>query len=113
MTVGKFKKTVREWKRTKDPVKMLVPLDSLELLPADKTRKTHAIDRRSFVDGEGYWNVYPIALDRYCVYIVCPHCHEIHVHGNDKGNYEGPRCPHCFSVEAKTYYILSDPTEKG
>lgn len=54
MTISAFRKYVREWKHTKDPVVMLHSLDKLELLPPDRKRKILAVDPRSFVDAEGF-----------------------------------------------------------
>ena len=67
MTISAFRKYVREWKRTKDPVVILHSLDKLELLPPDRKCKILAVDPRSFVDAEGFWNVYPIAIDQHHV----------------------------------------------
>ncbi len=117
MTISAFRKYVREWKHTKDPVVMLHSLDKLELLPPDRRNKTLAIDPRSFVDAEGYWNVYPIAIDRHHVYIVCPWCREIHNHGNDNGDYEGHRVSHCSEEcedhDHSGYVILNFEDLKG
>lgn len=96
MTISAFRKYVREWKRTKDPVVILHSLDKLELLPPDRKRKILAVDPHSFVDAEGFWNVYPIAIDQHYVYMVCPWCGEVHTHGNNNGDYEGHRVAHCF-----------------
>jgi hypothetical protein len=96
LTISAFRKYVREWKRTKDPVVILHSLDKLELLPPDRKRKILAVDPRSFVDAEGFWNVYPIAIDQHHVYMVCPWCGEVHTHGNNNGDYEGHRVAHCF-----------------
>lgn len=49
--------------------------------------------------------VYPLALDTYHVYIVCPYCGEIHVHGNARGDYEGNRVPHCGTGTHPNYEI--------
>ena len=106
MTIGEFRQYVKKWGKGQDPVKPLFPLDRLELLPAERKRKTHAVDHRSFIDSDGYWNIYPIAIDSFYVYIVCPYCQQIHIHGNDKGHYEGPRCSHCFT-QAKNYKIVN------
>lgn len=95
MTISAFRKYVREWKHTKDPVVMLHSLDKLKLLPPDRKHKILAVDPRSFVDAEGYWNVFPIAIDQHHVYIVCPWCREVHTHGNHNGEYEGHRASHC------------------
>lgn len=106
MTISEFRQYAKKWSKGQDPVKLLFPLDRLRLLPANKKRKAHAVDYRSFLDSEGHWNIYPIAIDNYHVYIVCPFCQKIHIHGNNKGHYEGPRCPHCFPVQANSYNIL-------
>lgn len=111
MTISEFRQYVKKWGKGQDPIKLLFPLDQLELLPANKKRKTHVVDHRSFMDSDGYWNIYPIAIDSFHVYIVCPYCQRIHIHGNDKGHYEGHRCPHCFT-KAKNYKILKIPKEK-
>lgn len=93
MTIGEFRQYVKKWGKGQDPVKLLFPLDRLELLPADRKRKTHAVDHRSFIDSDGYWNIYPIAIDSFHVYIVCPYCQQIHIHGNDKGLMKAPDAP--------------------
>lgn len=107
MNISEFKQYAKKWSKGKDPVKLLFPLEQLELLPADKKRKIFAVDHRSFVDSEGRWNIYPIAIDNYHVYIVCPLCRKVHIHGNDRGCYEGPRCPHCFPIPTDNYNILN------
>lgn len=109
MNISEFMQYAKKHGQGKEPVKLLLPLNQLELLPADKKRKTHAVDHRSFVDAEGYWNIYPIAIDNHHVYIVCPYCQKVHIHGNSKGQYEGPRCPHCFLTQANDYNILNMP----
>lgn len=107
MNISEFRQYAKRWSKGKDPVKLLFPLDQLELLPADKKRKIFAVDHRSFVDSEGRWNIYPIAIDNHHVYIVCPLCRKVHIHGNDRGCYEGPRCPHCFPIPTDNYNILN------
>jgi len=42
-----------------------------------------AKDKRSFQDEEGLWHVFPIAVSKSRVFIVCPLCECVHVHGND------------------------------
>mgnify|MGYP003303117638 CR=1 FL=1 len=65
MNISEFRQYARKWGKGKDPIKLLFPLDRLELLPANKKRKTHAVDHRSFMDSDGYWNIYPIAIDSF------------------------------------------------
>ena len=43
MTISAFRKYVREWKHTKDPVVMLHSLDKLELLPLPLTNTTFTL----------------------------------------------------------------------
>ena len=105
---------MRDVKDKHDPIKILYPLNQLELLPADKSRKTQAIDPRSFMEN-GYWKVYPIGLDSHHVYIVCPWCKSIHIHGNRDGCYAGHRAEHCSDRFAKSqngYIILNAPEEE-
>lgn len=61
-----------------------------------------AEDPRSHFNGK-FWEVYPLATTPTNVYIVCPYCKMIHIHGNKAGDYEGCRTPHCF---AKGYYRI-------
>lgn len=108
MTITQFKKYIRKWQHSKDPIEILYPLDKLELLPPEKKWKTHAIDPRSFME-DGFCQVYPIAIDRHQVYIVCPWCREIHVHGNDHGRYNGHRSPHCKNyVPRNPGYVIRE-----
>lgn len=102
MLIGEYKKSLkRKW----NPITPLYPLERLELLPADKTRKTHAVDSRSFMR-DGFWQVYPVGVDQHHVYIVCPHCGEIHLHGHTVDGYEGHRVSHCKSGDNNGYWIL-------
>jgi hypothetical protein len=51
-------------------------------------------DKRSFIDNGGYWNVHPNAFNFSQVFVVCPHCGEIHLHGRGQEpefKYEGHR----------------------
>ena len=68
-----------------------------------------AIDGRSFKDDEGYWHVYPIGFSDCQVYIICPHCGEIHMHGKHGktiGDYEGWRVAHCITRIALDGYVI-------
>ena len=66
-------------------------------------------DRRSFLDNEGFWNVYPVAFNSAQVFVVCPHCGEIHMHGRGQEpeyRYQGHRATQCVSPNNKGYIIL-------
>lgn len=89
MDVVEFKRRMRN-----QPHEDLYPLQNLELLPGNKRIKRQVIDPRSFkVDGR--WQVYPIAVTRKQVYIVCPWCKGIHVHGGSADDCAGGRTSHC------------------
>ncbi len=113
MKMVEFKKYIQKWRYSKDPIQILFPLEQLELKTISKKRSRAIIDPRSF-QKNGVWNVYPIAVDERHVYIVCPLCKEIHIHGNDKGDYEGQRIPHCKTeIEGNTGYIIRRLEEFG
>lgn len=67
-------------------------------------------DSRTYIDGEGYYHVKPIAESSTQCYIVCPHCKSIHVHGNGGGaigGCAGYRVPHCQGINNfKQYEII-------
>lgn len=104
MRFSEFKKEVKQ-KR----VKVTIPLTDLEQYhPANDKRVILVKDPRSY-QTDGKWNIYPIRINSDHVYIVCPYCGEIHVHGNSKGCYEGWRCPHCKDGDVRktpNYNIL-------
>jgi hypothetical protein len=58
---------------------------------------------------DGVLIVHPISVTRNQVYIVCPYCHKIHVHGRNKkaiGEEYGYRRPHCSpTIDKPDYYI--------
>ena len=65
-------------------------------------------DTRSFLDGEGYWNVYPIGFNSAQVFVVCPHCGEIHMHGRVREleyQYEGHRASQCLTGNNNGYVL--------
>ena len=66
-------------------------------------------DTRSFLDGEGYWNVYPIGFNSSQVFVACPHCGEIHIHSRGQKpeyKYEGHRASQCLNRNNSGYIIL-------
>lgn len=65
-------------------------------------------DKRTKLNKDGLYEVYPLALHRNQVYIICPYCNEIHLHGCAEGSIPGFRNPFCTSdkpIKKKTYYI--------
>jgi hypothetical protein len=62
-------------------------------------------DRRSVSKDDGYWHVQPIGYfpDGVSVYIACPYCKNVHIHGNGNGH----RNPHCDpGVNSNKGYII-------
>lgn len=104
-------------KRRIKGLEVLVDLDTLKTFyPAEmrlKNRPKKAMlveDPRSRFNGE-FWEVYPIATTPTQVYIVCPFCKTIHVHGNVAWNYEGYREPHCHGLHDDGYYFIKKASE--
>lgn len=89
MNIVAFKKQMRSI-----PHEVIYPLDKLDLLPLQERIKRQAIDPRSF-KMNGRWQVYPIAATKKQVYIVCPWCKGIHVHGGSADDCAGGRTSHC------------------
>lgn len=52
------------------------------------------------------WQLYPIAVSKKQVAVVCPLCGKIHVHGNTNGEYGGTRSPHCSETTEYSYNIV-------
>ena len=96
-TVNELKRWAKPGIRSQYKVEFHIDLDDLEYVQCTikhyKRVKLYQ-DERSFQD-EGEWHVYPIATSRTRVYIVCPHCGCIHVHGNSPTHgYIGHRGSH-------------------
>ena len=111
MNIYDFKKKAHS--RTRK-MNVLVDLDEISTFYPAGMRVTKttpksillAEDPRSHFNGE-FWEVYPLATTPTNVYIVCPYCKMIHIHGNKAGDYEGFRRPHCkdFGGNNPDYYI--------
>jgi len=97
------------FKQTKS-VEPAVDMNSLEEYRAPGNKSIRLCrDTRSFLDREGYWNVYPIAFNSVQVFVVCPHCGEIHLHGRGqepKYQYQGHRASQCLAGNNNGYVIL-------
>jgi len=91
-------------------VKHTIDLNSLEIYHPSHNKRINLVrDNRSFLNNDGYWQVYPIGFSESQVYIVCPHCGEIHLHGlGEKPNYryEGHKVSHCNEHKNKGYIIM-------
>lgn len=63
-------------------------------------------DKRSWIDPEGVWHVFPIGISKDCVMIICPICGQTHIHGagGDGESYEGHRCCHCTELISHNMY---------
>lgn len=66
-------------------------------------------DKRTVLNEESVYEVYPIAIYNDQVYVVCPYCKEIHIHGYTGGSIPGYRSPFCISTDNSnkrgSYYI--------
>lgn len=70
--------------------------------PKDRRHYLYA-DSRSTLDDKGYFTVHPVGFDICHVFIVCPHCGEIHTHGIAPGH----RVSHCISSIKNNGYCIS------
>ena len=97
-----------QFKQTKN-VELVVDTNSLEEYRAPSNKSIRLCkDKRSFLDDKGYWNVYPIAFSSIEVFVVCPHCGEIHLHGRGQEpefKYEGHRVSQCLAGSNNGYII--------
>jgi len=102
MRLSRFKKT--------KSVDLVVDINSLEEYRSPSNKSIRLCrDKRSFLDREGYWNVYPVAFNSAQVFIVCPHCGEIHMHGRGQEpefKYQGHRASQCLVCNNSGYIIL-------
>jgi len=98
-----------DYKKSTD-IEHVIDLNSLEIYHSPKNKRIKLVkDNRSFKDDESYWQVYPIGFNESQVYIVCPHCGEIHLHGRGKKpdyQYEGHRASHCIENQNNGYVIV-------
>ena len=75
-------------------------------------------DKRSWLDPEGEWHVFPIAINKHSVLVICPHCGQIHGHGRKDGSFYGHRVDMCsgalisknmYKDAINTGYTIEDP----
>ena len=90
--------TFAELKRNKD-ISVATDDGNLEVFQAPYDKRVKLLkDLRSFLKDDGYWRVHPLAFNEIHVFIVCPHCGNIHDHGRggrNSDNYAGHRVSHC------------------
>ena len=100
---------LNRFKQTKS-VEPVVDMNSLEEYRSPSNKSIRLCrNTRSFLDGDGYWNVYPIGFNSAHVFVVCPHCGEIHLHGRGQEpeyKYEGHRASQCLTGSNNGYIIL-------
>lgn len=92
-----------------DQIEMLIPLADLQIFHPTNNKLIKLVKDCRSVEIEGRWHIQPIALSRTHVFIVCPYCHEIHLHGNANGFYEGVRVPHCNMDNLRNNYKIIRP----
>ena len=67
---------------------------------------TYWLDRRTeWPIGSDTAIVFPLAADNVRVFVICPFCKEIHVHGHGEG-YRSSDCP--ISVRNAAYYLKDE-----
>ena len=116
-TLHELKQRAKLGAKNQYKVDLCIDLDKLEIRPCKLKHPSWGRnspyfclvkDKRSFQDKEGFWHVYPIALSRNRVWIVCPLCECIHIHGNDpKYGYadnEYIKIAHCSSEWREKLY---------
>ena len=91
-----FKKYAKSKRFTEKEGELFIDLNDLGMIEWEGGKRL-VIDGRSFDSPPGCWHVYPVALDKTHVYIVCPYCGHIHLHGAGGGDFEGHRIAHCNS----------------
>ena len=98
-----------QFKQMKD-VELVIEINSLVNYRSPNNKSIRLCqDKRSFLDNEGFWNMYPIAFNHAQVCVVCPHCGEIHLHGRGQKpdyKYEGHRACQCINCNNNGYVIL-------
>ena len=86
-------------------VRYVYDLNELEIYHPPNNKLINLVrDKRSFIGDDKLWRVYPIAFDNVQVFIVCPHCGNIHLHGIGSGH----RVCHCKppNEDNNGYWIL-------
>lgn len=116
MYFSDFKRYTKSKRFSEKKGELFIDLNDLEVFKWKGNRQS-VIDRRSFDNPAECWHVYPIAVDNVHVFIVCPFCGNIHLHGAGGGDYEGHRVEHCNEKRRHPgswpgYYIEQAPEAK-
>ena len=94
-----------EFRKQKD-IELVINLDELEKYGHPNNKAVKVVkDKRSYVAqvrGAEYYHVYPVGYCDVHVYIVCPHCGDIHLHGRGDGDGEGHRVSHCTPTHKRS-----------
>jgi len=90
-------------------IEHVIDLNNLEIFHPENNKRIKLVkDNRSILNKEGYWEIFPIGFSTGQVYIVCPHCGEIHVHGRNGHDYKGHRASHCVNKRNTNGYIIQE-----
>ena len=93
-----------EFKKQRN-IRLLIDLEDLEVYHPPNHKLIRLVkDSRSFVGDNGYWYVYPIAVDDLHSFMVCPYCGKVHVHGYSDDT--GHRVAHCADNDNRGYFLI-------
>lgn len=81
---------------------MIVP-DDFIIRNKENRKEIKLKDKRTHRNSEGIFQVYPIAVNDFSIFVICPFCGNIHVHGQ----IEGFRTPDCMGNQG-SYYVISE-----
>ena len=112
MRISEFKRLLRQKYLQSGPIRLMVSLDELYVYPSAKNKLINLVCDGRSVEVDGRWHIQPIAISDSAVYIVCPYCHEIHLHGNADGVFEGVRVPHCADAALPDNYKIIRPRKE-
>lgn len=87
MKYSKFLQTVKR--------KNHVLPSSIERLQIIKKNGSQFVIDPETVEQDGVFKVSPLVFTDNQMYVVCPFCGQIHVHGGGDGHYSGSRTAHC------------------
>lgn len=98
----KYTDFMKKVKKENNEMSILIDLHDLET--HKEGNGCHVVDPRS-QKIDGVWKVTPIAWTNSQIYVVCPFCGKIHVHGAGGGKYTGSRLAHCTDEAVSQYEV--------